>query len=261
MKKVLLSLSAVAVAVASVPMFAAFEAHVINVTARIENALRVTTDPIRFGTVFPQEQIDRDVVLNLSNSFLEEPDANDVRYFIRQKPKCGITRNNGQVLDDTSTTSGHPRLDEVDRPFIDCGPPPRPTTTGEIWGPLPLLCPFLSKHPISSANDPTNNDGSVNAFHQIGQFQGRQWVWNDVPGYLAKSDHDVLDTWRLDLKVPCFRGHCAQDWEAYVAGVNPNAATTTDLYVQDPADEHKIFGCDIWFEVGGVSRFSTLEPQ
>ena len=87
MKKVLLGVSAFALAVASVPMFAAFEAHVINVTARIENALSVNTEPIHYGTVFPQEQLDKFVKLELSRSFLAEPDANDVKYFIRQKPK------------------------------------------------------------------------------------------------------------------------------------------------------------------------------
>ena len=54
---------------AVIPMFAAFEAHVINVTARIENALSVNTDPISFGTVFPQEELDRLIRLSLSKSF------------------------------------------------------------------------------------------------------------------------------------------------------------------------------------------------
>ncbi len=37
MKKILLSFGAVAVVLIAMPMFAAFEAHVINVTATIEN--------------------------------------------------------------------------------------------------------------------------------------------------------------------------------------------------------------------------------
>ena len=53
MKKIFLGLGALALAIAVVPMFAAFEAHVINVTASIENALYVPLKEIKFGTVFP----------------------------------------------------------------------------------------------------------------------------------------------------------------------------------------------------------------
>jgi hypothetical protein len=49
MKKVFISLAAVGTALAVLPMFAAFEAHVINVTATIENALSVNATPIAFG--------------------------------------------------------------------------------------------------------------------------------------------------------------------------------------------------------------------
>lgn len=242
MKKTLLSLSAVALAVASIPLFAAFEAHVINVTARIENALRVDTTPIKYGTVFPEEKLDKLVTVNLSGSFLEETRVDDVNYILRQKPKCGITSQNGQVLDELSTRSGEPRLGPVDVPFIFCGDPPRQLATNETWGPLPLLCPYLSKHPISGPNDPSQNDGSLNAFHEIGHWVGRQWVWNDVPGRLAKSENDRVDLWNLDLVVPCFKGSCAQD------DVVPAE------FEADPLDEHKIFGCDLWIEVTGVSR-------
>ena len=38
-KKIVLGLAAAGTALAMLPMLAAFEAHVINVTARIENAL------------------------------------------------------------------------------------------------------------------------------------------------------------------------------------------------------------------------------
>lgn len=245
LKKLLFGASAAVVAVASVPMFAAFEAHVINVTARIENALAVSPEEIRFGTVFPEEQLDKSLTVKFSESFLAEENADDVDYIIRQKPKCGITSQNGEMLDFASTKSGEPKLGPTDIPFIDCGEPPRPTTTGETWGPLPLLCPYLSKHPD---NVPAN-DGSLNAFHDIGQFsltQKGQFIWKDVNGRLAKSENDFVDVWNIDLKVPCFKGSCAQD----------------DLvpaeYEADPNDEHKIFGCDLWIEVRGISRTPIL---
>ncbi len=245
MKKVLYGLSGVALAVASVPLFAAFEAHVINVTARIENALAVTPTEIRFGTVFPEERLDQNVTVELSGSFREEQNADDVNYIIRQKPKCAITRNSGEVaLLDAGTASGHVTVDITGRANVDCGNPPRPMVAGEVWGPLPLLCPYLSKHPIRSESDPSANDGSLDAFHPIGSINTStgQWVWNDVPGRLAKSDRDVSDQWNIDLKVPCFKGQCAQD------DVIPAD------YELDPTLEHKIFGCDLWVEVTGVSR-------
>ncbi len=55
-KKLLMGLGAVLAVVAGVAGMAAYEAHIINVTAKIENALSVTTEAIDFGTVFPQGQ-------------------------------------------------------------------------------------------------------------------------------------------------------------------------------------------------------------
>lgn len=69
MRKVLLFSAAIIVSVATVPMFAAFEAHVINVTATIENALTVTTSEITFGTVFPQEKLNQTFGVTLSAAF------------------------------------------------------------------------------------------------------------------------------------------------------------------------------------------------
>lgn len=70
-KKVLLTLAGIGAVVASAAMFAAFEAHVINVTAKIENALYVPVDDINFGQVFPQEEKDFAFTMSLSESFIE----------------------------------------------------------------------------------------------------------------------------------------------------------------------------------------------
>ena len=109
MKRIFLGLSAVALAVASVPMFAAFEAHVINVTARIENALTVNTAPIEYGTVFPQEKLDKFIDIRLAGSFLEEPRVDDIEYRIRQKPKGGhpVPGTTPVAYDDFKPVSGH----------------------------------------------------------------------------------------------------------------------------------------------------------
>lgn len=259
MKKILAIFGALAVALVAAPAFMAFEAHVVNVTAQIENALSVNTEPINFGTVFPQEQLDRQFRVALSSSFLSEDRVDDVEYFIRQKPKCGWTDQEGEVLVG-GTVSGHVDdqgnmtcLEPTDNP----DPVNHPNAT---FGVLPLLCDYLSKHELTEDGQETDNDGSLLAFHRIGEMKDHdndlntpdQWVWNDVTGRLAKSAPDTEDTWNLDLKVPCFGGYCAQDWADFVHGINPNV--DPDDYVQDILDEHKVFGCDLWVEVSGVSE-------
>jgi len=72
MKRIALSLIAGVVVIVSVIGVAAFEAHVVNVTAKIENALSVPIKEIKFGTVFPQEKLDQSFDVTLSGSFLEQ---------------------------------------------------------------------------------------------------------------------------------------------------------------------------------------------
>ena len=53
-KKILLSIIAVATVIGGVAAMSAYEAHVVNVTAHIENALKVIPpEKLVFGTVFP----------------------------------------------------------------------------------------------------------------------------------------------------------------------------------------------------------------
>ena len=70
-KKILFAIGAVVVITASVIGITAFEAHVINVTAHIENGLYVPLESLDFGTVFPQEKFVKDFNVSLSDSFIE----------------------------------------------------------------------------------------------------------------------------------------------------------------------------------------------
>lgn len=266
-KQIALGLGAVALAVTTLPLFAAFEAHVINVTAKIENALKVDPKFLNFGTVFPQEKLEKPVDIELSQSFMDEGRVDDVEYFIRQKPKCAITWNNGTMFDETvgadgkhiNTATGHikigdnPATQVVETSWIDCGPAPRELTTGETWGVLPNLCPYLSKHSQIVSRDPSikYEDGALDSFHKPWVINGDTITWTDVRGRLAKSNEDIKDTWMIDLAVPCFGGYCAQDWESFVHGINASANPAD--YTQPIANEHKVFGCDLWVEVSGVS--------
>lgn len=70
-----------------VPVFAAFEAHVINVRGHIENALQVEPAEIDFGVVFPQEHLERDFGIRLSDSFMRQERVTDVFYRLVLAPK------------------------------------------------------------------------------------------------------------------------------------------------------------------------------
>jgi|GEM_PF-3482430 len=77
-KKLILGLAAVAVVVGGVAAMSAFEAHIINVTAKIENALSVPMPEINFGTVFPEEEFEESFNVVLSESFQEQAECSNV---------------------------------------------------------------------------------------------------------------------------------------------------------------------------------------
>lgn len=272
MKKVLLSLGALAVALAVVPMFAAFEAHVINVTATIENALEVPVRPIQFGTVFPQEYLKQNLPVALSRSFMAENRVDDVEYIIRQKPKCAWSWQDAAGvwhIDENSTQTGHVMpgnnlaTPEEEAYWIDCGKPQQPqgVPTTATWGMLPMLCPYISKHEVTDdLTDPKSpgldNDSGLSSFHHPFMVDATGVHWTDTKGRLSKMAADIADNWIIDLAVPCFGGYCAQDWLDFVRKMSGTNMTLEEAmsYTQPIANEHKVFGCDLWVEVTGVSR-------
>lgn len=208
-------------------MFAAFEAHVVNVTAKIENALFVHPEALEYGTVFPQEHLDTSFFITFSSSFSErnQTRVGKVEYVVKQKPQCVDAQGN------------FPQVGEDAQGNFVC-------PVGSTM--RPSLCPYLSKHPDNnpSTGPNANNDVGVSAFHDP----------NDPSSYahgklvkLPAIGNDPSDTWTIDLAVPCFRGQCAQDWEDFVHSLNPQADPA--VYMADPANEHQMFGCDLWVEV------------
>jgi len=235
MKKIFAGLVGLATAVVALPMFAAFEAHVVNVTAKIENALFVHPQSIQYGTVFPQEHLDSDFFLTFSQSFSEDGQARvgKVDYVIKQKPK-----------------PKQPFLNEVGveaaRDFCHLNQPANAADPNDPYYAkcYPSLCPYLSKHPdgVPSTGPNANNDVGVPAFHDP--------ETESAHGTIVKFPvvgRDSGDTWTIDLAVPCFEGQCAQDWASFVRGLNPNA--DPNAYTLPPALEHQVFGCDLWVEV------------
>ncbi len=217
MKKILLASVGLMTALIAMPLFAAFEARVVNVTAAIENALFVHPESRQFGTVFPEQYKKQGIFITFSDSFsaTNQTRVTKVDYIIKQKPQCADQQGNlVQVGEDSQGN------------FV-C---PQGTTM------RPNLCPWLSKTPANL----DGNDHGVPAFHDPLD-----------PGSIASGTIDKLgeftgDNWVIDLAVPCFKGECAQDWASFVHSLNPLA--DPNVYMANPADEHHIFGCDLWVE-------------
>jgi len=145
-KKLILGLAAVVVVVAGVAAMSAYEAHVINVTAHIENALYVHPDEIAFGTVFPQEYVKADLTVQMSESFELAERVDDIEYVIKQKPKCACDDLTGQAC----PLGEHAPVDYATH---ECP---------ELYHQMENLCPFLSK---MDADDEDNNDTSHPSYY------------------------------------------------------------------------------------------------
>jgi len=219
-KKILLLLVAIMVVVSGVAAFSAFEAHIINVTAHIENALKAFPSERDFGTVFPQEYHEKRIFITTSESFCEFDQRRvlNIDYKIVQKPKC--INEVGEYA-------------PVDWDTHQCP---------EGYNEMPVLCPYLSKTPAYIDKEPYTDYG-VRAFHDP----------ND-PSSIAfgtiNKDNDLQDEWIIDLATPCFEEQCGQDWPEFVWQYNPDA---------DPHDyeapaqyESSTFGCDLWIEVTNI---------
>ena len=237
-KKLILGLAAIATILVTLPMFAAFEAHVINVTAQIENALYVHPQSREFGTVFPEEYLQQGIFVTFSPSFSESTQTRvgNVKYAIKQKPKPLPVYVAAVGVD-------------VARAWCHDNYPATPySTTDPLWTTYlgncyPSLCPYLSKTPDGFPTP--SNDTGVPAFHD-------PFATSSVAtGLINKFGADVGDSWIIDLAVPCFKGQCAQDWASFVQQHNP-AVTNPDAYMLPPELEHEVFGCDLWVEVTDI---------
>src|SRR3989338_4209574 len=200
LKRAAIGAGTIGVIVAGAAAFSAFESHIINVTARIENALFVQEDAIDFGTVFPQEYLESTVRVALSDSFIEEGRVDDISYVIKQKPKV---KEPCRLVDAGVNTLGG--LINVAQAVELCDPHENPTPgdpyatifpsthqqgivawryceenlpvnahyglteedlNDEYWTYCYLpLANYLSKHENTEDGDP-DNDFYVDAFHQ-----------------------------------------------------------------------------------------------
>src|SRR4030043_398970 len=222
-KKIVLTIGAILIVVGGVAAMSAYEAHVINVVAHIENALSVSPKEIAFGTVFPQEYMESDFTIRLSDSFQEADRVDDVEYVINQKPKCEC-----DAWDKNPELCPDGRYQPVGYATHQC--PVGYTVMAD-------LCRFLSKMP-------QDNDGEIGepSYYNSGTDTCLPSVRPAVQAYgkLAKSLKDLSDTWTVDLKVPPVAGYIGQDWPE----------SCRDYTV--PTDGVN-YGCDLWVEVTEIS--------
>ena len=234
-KKILLTFFAVLLAVGTAATMSAFEAHIINVTARLENALKVVpvTDELDFGTMFPQEYQQRAVWLTTSESFCETNQRRvlNIDYKIVQKPKP-IWEQTAECL-----VSAGKQFEDIEEARFYCHQNP-----SNLDCCYPSLCPYLSKTPTD--NDPAPyTDYGVPAFHD-------PTATSSIATGTINKDYDQVDEWLIDLASPCFETRCSQDWPDFVHSYNPSA--NPEDYKVPPELESSIFGCDLWFEVTNI---------
>lgn len=221
-KKTLLGLAATLAALAGVVAFSGFEAHVINVTAHIENALSVTPKELQFGTVFPQEYINKEFTIGLSDSFESADRVDDVSYSIKHKPKCKANDSRNPI-----------QYAPVDYATELCP---------EGYTAMLDLCAYLS---VTPQTEETGDIGIPSYFH--GQLLTcSNPSPNQATGRLSKNKQDIDDAWVVDLKVPPIKGFVGQDWPA---------SCPTLL------DDSKDYGCDLWVEVTGISEKLSCIPS
>ena len=157
----------------------------------------------------------------------------EISYVVRQKPKC------------VDAQGEHPQVTEENGEFV-C---PDGSTM------MPLLCPYLSKHELTGDPEQQENDSpGINAFHGLpGPWNLATTLATQVTGALSEPQGDLGDQWNVDLRVPCFRGACAQDWPDFVRTESGNPDIDPEVYKADPALEHEVYGCDLWVEVTSLN--------
>jgi hypothetical protein len=231
--------------IAGAAAFSAFEAHIVNVTATIENATNISTSALGFGTVFPEEVLHSPVTLSLSSSFLSQGNtgATNVDYVIKQKPKCQLNLG----VDPALQLPQYAQVTENAQGVFSCPDPVH-------YHIMPLLCPYLSK------TSPREGDTSIPSFH--GPTASASWTDQistkyEAIGHLSKNGI-ASTSWDIDLHTPCFTGQCSQDWAKYVHAANPTASASA--YFADPSLQGKQMGCDLWYELYNVSTTPVPSP-
>ena len=222
MKKVLLVLTAVVLVASGVAAVSAYEAHIINVRAHVENAMSVRATEIDFGTVFPEEWMTANFTLGTSESFCADNQTRVCKIWysiwVEWKPIPG-TPNYYHWLGDALYVGIDAQIlkpQAAGGNLTAVGPTPPPGPPGALW--------------VMDAPRPLNK-------------------FNTPPGY------NLNDTITVGLDVPVFEGYYNEltDPEPKPSGLNdPTLIIAIDdpRYCPDGVD----LGLDLKIQVTGIGN-------
>jgi len=198
LKKVILIVAALLMVVSGVAAVSAYEAHVVDVKAHIENALGVAFLELDFGIVFPQELVEKDFVIGLSESFISENQirVSDVHYVIGWENK---------------SIADHPGALDPD---------------GDGW--FEPIWPFIGLSKIDS----DGNDGIPPDVPTGWSDQPPAWckAWGElvkvIPEPVSGPQGDFCDWWHMSFAVPVFD-------KFYNPGTDPKTPSGILVYEDD----------------------------
>ena len=169
-KKAILIVAALLLVVSGVAAVSAYEGHLVNIKAHVENAIGVETYELDFGVSFPQEQRQEDLTWGLSESFLDDT----------QDRVSSLTYDLYWELKTLEEGAAPPYLDDYYVP----------------------LNPFLHVYFLSPDGD-TIDDAAALTVPGVGT------PVKFGTGYLAKADvtDDDCDTLHFTFYVPVFEGY------------------------------------------------------
>ena len=103
MKKAILIVAALVLVLSGVAAVSAYEAHVVNVKAHVENVLYVTETELDFGVVFPEEWLDQHFDVTFSESWYQQDE--DV-YRVRSIVDFEVWAEDKEILDGAGEPTG-----------------------------------------------------------------------------------------------------------------------------------------------------------
>lgn len=182
----------------------AFEAHTINVTAHVENALTVDGTAVAFGTVFPEEWLQAHRNIALSSSFLAQPDTSSEEGVQPRKNSVSYTVY-GECKEKTPAIPGEPGTPATY--YLWMGPMLWIDRDGGNYKQLPDLA------------NPVCTEGQVIATGFTGTLTHSGVLYNPAsPRQLVDSEQDLLS---LSIDVPVFEGYY-NEWTDVCDKLRPN---------------------------------------
>ncbi len=189
MKKLVLVLGAVVLVASGVSAVSAYEAHLINVTAHVENAMTVARRHIDYGTVFPEEWTLDEFYVRISSSFCAETQTrvSMINYSVyvewKEDPAGGYYPWLGDAMYiGIDAVNLWPAAAGGDLTYVGPAPPPGPP--GAMWvmdSPIPL-----------SKVAPFNFGDYITIGIDVPVFEGYYNALTDVPVKQSGMDHPTV---------------------------------------------------------------------